>query len=191
MKEERLKKRDWIVKPISQDTAVAFIERYHYAKGASLTSVYTLGLFRKDADFFECQALGVSFWLPPTKNTALSVFGDWTKVLTLSRLAVAPEVPANACSFLLARSRRLIKENGRFKCLVTFADTSQEHTGAIYRADNWEYLGMTKPTPVWVNADGKTMGAKRAGRNLTKAEMQKEGFCLKGYFPKHKFRFVL
>jgi hypothetical protein len=65
-------------------------------------------------------------------------------VLCLSRLAILPDVPANACSFLLARSRRLIDDKA-WPCLVTYADEWRGHTGAIYRADNWQYEGLTRP----------------------------------------------
>lgn len=106
-------------------------------------------------------------------------------------MAIKEEVPTNACTFLLARSRKLIKHNGRFSFLVTFADTFKEHTGAIYRADNWTYLGLTKPTPVWVNENGQIMGKKRASENLTDEEMVALGFRFMGKFAKHKFKYIL
>lgn len=187
----KFRKADYLVKSISHDTAVAFIQKNHYAKSASLTSVYSFGLFEKHKDFFEDWCVGVSLWMPPTKNCAKSVFDNWTKVLTLSRLAIKSDIPKNACSFLLGQSRKLIKKDNRFKCLVTFADTSQNHLGTIYKADNWEYLGLTKPTPVWVNEKGEIKGAKRASKNLTKDEMESLGFVLKGRFSKHKFRYIL
>lgn len=188
---EKLHKKDYLVKSISHLTALMFIEKYHYAKSASLTSVFSFGLFKAGEDFFEQQVLGVSFWLPPTKNAALTISENFQSVLSLSRLAVHPSVPSNACSFLLARSRKLIKQDGRFKFLLTFADTFENHNGAIYLADNWTFLGKTKPTPVWVNAKGQRMGAKRAGKNLTKQEMVDLGFEFKGNFPKYKFSFTL
>jgi hypothetical protein len=186
---DRLRKSEYVVKPISHDTASIFIETYHYAGGAANTSVFSFGLFLLGQDFFESQVLGVSVWMPPTKNAALKVCDDFTKVLTLSRLAIKPDVPKNACTFLLAKSRKAIRTDGRFSCLVTFADTYRNHAGGIYKADNWEYAGQTKPSPVWINEAGRQMGRKRGGRNLTQEEMKAAGFEFRGSFPKHKFVF--
>jgi len=189
--DNRLIKSEWIVKPISIQTARILIEKYHYAASATNTGVYTHGLFKIGSDFFENDCLGVAWWLPPTKNAAIATFdGDWRKVLSLTRLAIVPDVPKNACSFLLAHSIRLIDKT-KWHCLVTYADTWQNHSGIIYKANNWEYMGLTKPSPVFQNDKGKMMGRKRAGKNFTKKELIEQGFNELGKFPKHKFRKVL
>lgn len=176
---------------IEHEPAMRFMERWHYSQGCSRTSVFAYGLFKVGEPFYEENLLGASVWLPPTKNAAKTVSDDWRKVLSLTRLAIKPEVPTNGCSFLLAKSRKKIKKYKHWHTLLTFADTFQNHTGNIYRADNWRYLGLTKPSPVWANKEGKIMGAKRASVNLTKAEMYNLGFTLLGNFPKHKFVYYL
>lgn len=183
----KLRKAQYSVKPISHREAARFIEAHHYAKGMSNTRTFAFGLFQKEFS----ELLGVSVWIPPTKIAALSVYKDFTKVLALTRLAVHPSAPKNACTFLLAQSRKQIKKDGRFACLLTFADTYRNHTGGIYRADNWEYLGLTKPSPVYLDADGRMMGRKRGGKTLRASEMVELGFKSVGSFPKHKFRFLL
>ena len=189
--EEKLNKNEWVVLPVSIDTARRIIEKYHYAASATNTRVYTHGLFRKGEEFFEQNCLGVAWWLPPTKNAAIATFkGDWRKVLSLTRLAISPEVPKNGASFLLGKSIKMIDKE-KWHCLVTYADTWQEHTGAIYKATNWEYMGMTKPSPVFQSDEGKMMGRKRGGKNLTVKELAELGFKKIGNFAKHKFRYVL
>lgn len=189
--ENRLIKSEWIVRPIQLQTARQIIEKFHYAASATNTGVYTHGLFKKGEDFFDSQCLGVAWWLPPTKNAAIATYdGEWRKVLSLTRLAINPIVPKNACSFLLAHSIKLIDKT-KWHCLVTYADTWQSHTGAIYKANNWEYLGLTKPSPVFQNEQGKMMGRKRAGKNLTKDELLNLGFKEIGKFEKHKFRRII
>ncbi len=198
---EGLDKNFWVVRPISLSTARALVVKWHYSKGATNCGVYTHGLFRKGKDFFDNDCVGVAWWLPPTKNAAIATYpdGEWRKVLSLHRLAIAPtfinqdevcKMPKNACSFLLGKSIRLIDKT-KWHCLVTYADTSQNHTGAIYKATNWEYMGETQPTPVFINSKGKMMGRKRGGKNLTTKEMSENGFNSKGNFVKHKFRMVL
>ena len=86
---------------------------------------------------------------------------------------------------------RLIREEGKWECLITYADTWQGHTGAIYRACNWEYLGMTKPTPVFVNGSGEVAGRKRGPKNYSTKDMESMGYKNAGLFSKHKYRLVL
>ena len=189
---DKLNKNDWIVRPISLTRARELVTKLHYSKGATNTRVYTHGLFKKGEELFDANCLGVAWWLPPTKNAAIATYkeGDWKKVLSLTRLAIEPCVPKNGASFLLSQSMKLI-DTEKWECLVTYADTWQKHTGAIYKATNWEYMGETKPSPVFQNKDGKMMGRKRGGKNLTRLEMKELGFDEVGKFVKHKFRFVL
>ena len=188
MNEERLDRKQYYVAPITIQEARALVEKLHYARSATNTGVYTHGLFKVGS----AHPIGVAWWLPPTKNAAVTTFpeGDWRKVLALTRLAIEEFAPKNSASFLLAGSVKLI-DRTKWHCLVTYADTWRGHTGAIYRACNWEYMGVTKKSPVWVNSVGQMMGRKRGAKNLTVKEMGDLGFIKVGEFPKHKFRKVL
>lgn len=192
MYNDRLNKKEWMVRPIDILTARRLVEKFHYAKSATNTGVYTFGLFKNDESFFDQHCMGVSWWLPPTKNAAIATYpeGDWQKVLSLTRLVVSPQVPKNACSFLLSRSMKMI-DNTVWECLVTYADTWQNHVGTIYKASNWEYMGTTAPSEVFVSDKGKMMGRKRGGKNLLKSELETLGFSEVGKFPKHKFRKII
>jgi hypothetical protein len=101
-------------------------------------------------------------------------------------MVVLPGTPKNACSFLLSKSVRIIKKEGRFVSLVTYADSSENHTGNVYRASNWTYVGETKPTPKWLDVDGKQV-AQKSTKNRVKSEMEALGYVMVGKFKKHKF----
>lgn len=179
---EKLRKEHYEVRTISRSVAYDLVSRYHYARSASNTAVYLHGLF--EIGVKEC--LGVAWWLPPTKSAALATYPDnWQAVLALSRLVIVPGVPSNACSFLLSRSRRLI-DSAKWKCLVTYADTWQGHSGAIYRADNWEYKGMTRPERCYVR-QGIMIARKAGPKTRTHKEMLDLGCEMIGSFSKHKF----
>lgn len=157
--------------------------QFHYSKGGSNTAVYTHGLYRKSDGWLA----GVAWWLPPTRVACESVNREhWRKVLSLSRLACHPDCPRNAASFLIAGSIKLIRKDGRFVSLVTYADEYQQHTGAIYRATNWTYVGVTGPYPKWVTEDGRQV-ASLATKTRRKAEMIALGHKMIGSFHKHKF----
>ena len=176
--------KDWEVREVEPPFAKEFIRMHHYAKGSSHTAVFFHGLFNRWFD--TCS--GVAMWLPPTRVAAESVDkANWKRVLSLSRLAIEPGVPTNACSFLLSRSERLIRQHGEWLSLVTYADESQGHTGTIYRAANWTYVGRTPATPRWIDPKSGRQVAVLATKSRTKQQMLDLGYVLQGRFHKHKF----
>lgn len=182
---ESLSRRDFECRPLDIAVARRMVEAHHYAAGASNTATYLHGLFRV-GDIFDEQAVGLAWWIPPTRTAAEATFPKrWQGVLCLSRLVVLPGVPANACSFLLARSRRAI-DRVVWPCLVTYADEWRGHTGAIYRADNWYYQGRTKPERTY-QINGRMIARKAGGHTRTHAEMLALGAEMVGSFAKHKF----
>lgn len=179
-----LRREDWFVDDISARDARDFIVQHHYSKGASNTRVYSHGLFRRGEEML----YGAALWLPPTRVAAESVNKEhWTRVLSLTRLACHPDAPKNAASFLLAGSIKRIKCDGRFASLVTYADDRMGHTGAIYRASNWEYVGKTKPTPAWVDPNTGKQVARKSTKSRTNQQMLDLGFKMIGSFSRHKY----
>lgn len=173
----------------SLDQGTELVTRLHYAAGAANTATFRHGLYRRDA--WPLVLSGYAVWIPPTRTAAEASWqGDWRRVLALSRLVLEPDVPKNGCSFLISRSVKLIRASGAWDCLVTYADEWQGHTGAIYRACGWEYMGLTKPERVYVL--GGRMVARKAGPTTrTHSEMVALGAECLGTFSKHKFRLVL
>lgn len=181
----RLCRKEWDVRPISLSTAQAMTAQHHYSKGGANTATYCHGLFRAGG-FWEADCKGIAWWIPPTRGAAEATYPQrWEGVLALSRLVVLGEVPANGASFLLSRSMKLI-DRSRWPCLVTYADTWRGHTGAIYKATNWDYVGITKPSAVW-QLGGRMLARKAGGNTRTVDEMKSLGAVCIGSFPKHKF----
>jgi len=188
--DEKLRKHDWCVLPVSQATCLRIIRHYHYAHSGSNTAAYRHGLFRR-GDPLRC--LGVAQWIPPTEDAAKASWdGDHHGVIALSRLVVAPDVPSNAASYLIGQSIKMIARDGRFRCLVTYADTWQGHTGAIYKATNWAYMGLTKPEARWVDPKTGMLVSKYCGGvSRSKEQMQALGYALQGAYSTHKYRIIL
>lgn len=186
--EDRLRKVDWEVRPVSIDLARRMVRKHHYAKGASNTATHLHGLFLR-GEIFDEQCRGIAWWIPPTRSAAEATFpGRWQEVLCLSRLVILPDVPRNACSFLLARSRKMINRNV-WPCLVTYADEWRGHTGAIYRADNWVYVGKTRPEATF-QINGRMVSRKAGPHTRTLDEMTSLGAVMVGSFAKHKFTHI-
>lgn len=183
--QKRLVANQWSVRSIPLSVAQQLVGKHHYAKGGANTGVFIHGLIRKDTD----EVHGVAWWLPPTRVACESVNRDnWRRVLSLTRMVITPGTPKNACSFLLARSIKIIRRDGRFDTLVTWADEGEGHTGGVYRAANWTYLGANTGDERWVDPlTGRHVAKKSAGKSRTVSEMLALGYVRAGKTRKHKF----
>jgi len=184
-----LRRDDWEIGNVSIAVARELVKRFHYAKGAPNTRTYLHGVFPA-GEFWETSCMGAAWWIPPTKTAAEATYPDnWQGVLALSRVVIHPDAPHNAASFLVGASMRLI-DRERWPCLVTYADEWQGHTGAIYRATNWEERGKTKPERTYVK-NGRMIARKAGGRTRTHGEMLEMGAECVGKFARRKFVSVL
>lgn len=193
-----LRASDWLVKSLDPMVGRALVARYHYAGGTSNTVTGCHGLIERSSGHIK----GVAWWIPPTKGAAeaclrgnadlgaadVSGVHDWQGVLSLSRLVILPGMPTNAATFLMMRSAALL--DACWPVLATWADTERGHEGGIYKAAGWEYLGLSVPTPVWVDADGVRVAKKAGPKTRTIAQMRELGHVFLGNFAKHRFRLV-
>jgi hypothetical protein len=180
-----LRREHWRVRPVALSTAQRMVAQYHYARGGSNTAVACFGLFHWTRTFWDDDCYGVTWWLPPTVAAARSVCADHPeRVLALSRMVIAPGAPRNAATFLLARSVKAL--DARWTHLVTYADEWRGHTGGVYKAANWRYVGRTEPEWVYVR-DGRMMGPKRGPVTYSHEEMIAAGYVVAGKYAKHKY----
>ena len=184
-----LKKADYEVKTVPLSVCREMVAEYHYAKTGSNTATFRHGLFLKTSPEI---CLGVAWWIPPTKSAALANYPkNWKAVLVLSRLVVHPDVPQNAASFLIMRSVNLIRKDSRWEYLLTYADEWQKHSGAIYKATNWQPRGKTAPEATWVDVKGRMVSRKAGPHTRTKDEMLALGHKMIGRFSRHRFGMAL
>jgi hypothetical protein len=175
------RRRDYRVERLPHAEAAEFVRQHHYAKGCANTSSESFGLFR--GPFL----VGAAVWMPPTKVCAMTIDPvEWRRVLSLSRLAVAPPEPQNAASLFIGDMMRTLNSEQRWTAAVTFADESQGHEGTIYKATNWRYLNRTAPEPRWEDANGKQV-SRLSTKSRTAAGMRALGHRMVGKYRKHKF----
>lgn len=185
---------DYLVREVRTKEAGEAIARWHYAKSSS-NCARSFGLIRRDGD--GSALAGAAQFLPPLPPAArkvqaiaaeqgLRVPSD--RVVALSRLVIAPGEPQNAASILVGAALRVLRREGRWCAVVTFADTSAGHTGRVYRALNAQACGMTKPEPYWFDpATGKRV-SRKATHSRSKAQMVALG--LEQRMSEGKYRFV-
>lgn len=109
--------------------------RAHYLKKRPAVCVLTLMMMQ---DWF---SVGMIVYALPPRETAVRYGGTTWE---MARLWIDDSIPTNGESWLISQSVRYIKANhSSVVALVTYADPSVGHTGAIYRAANWIEDGRT------------------------------------------------
>lgn len=73
-----------------------------------------------------------------------SYVDSYDKLVELRRLFVVDNTPRNIESFLIGYTLRWLKRNTPVEKVITYADPNQGHTGTIYKASNFKYIGDTK-----------------------------------------------
>ena len=126
---------------ISYEQTKPFILDIHYAKRMpSIT--YAFGLY------FKNELVGiVCYGSPPSQSLCKGIAGDVYKsvVLELNRLVLKNNIK-NEASYLVGNSFKLLPKPS---IIVSYADTSQNHTGYIYQATNFIYTGLSDKRTEW------------------------------------------
>ena len=115
----------------------SFIELNHYSKSINgCISDYCFRLMHAE------EIIGAAFF------GRMAMAGQWKKygaaeseVIELRRLCCIDATPKNTESYFIGAMLRWLKKNTTHKVVVSYADAEQGHTGTIYKASNFKYLG--------------------------------------------------
>lgn len=122
-----------------------FIETYHYSHNINgLRISYSFGLFNPEGTMVGAMVYGKLGMANAWKKYA-DEDGTEDDVLELRRLVLIDDTPRNAESFFVGRTVKWLKKNTDVKTIVSYADPNHGHSGIIYRASNFEHVGMTAP----------------------------------------------
>ena len=93
----------------------------------------------------EGQIVGMAVFGQPCGTNVTRKYGDNT--LELRRFYVLDHMPKNTASYFLSRCLKQLRKTGMSK-VISYSDPNQGHTGVMYRATNFEYLGKElSPNP--------------------------------------------
>jgi len=117
-----------------------FIETYHYSQNINGCK-YSVGF----KAVYNNKIVGAMFF-GEMSTTAWKKFGKTEKsVLELRRLVLVDECPRNSESRFIGFSLRHIKKTMPLvNVIVSYADPNHGHTGIIYKASNFKYLGESQ-----------------------------------------------
>ena len=176
------KMQGYSVKQIQYSDTKDLILNVHYAKRMPSIS-YAYGLFEGD------DMVGiVSYGSPASPSLCKGVMGEEhkNKVIELNRLVLRNN-KKNEASYLVANSLKLLPKP---KCVVSYADTKEGHTGYIYQACNFMFTGTSKPRTDMAGKEGnhsrhhggdKTKRVDRSAKHryITFTGNKKEKKCMK------------
>lgn len=120
------------------ETLSNLIKENHYSKKVAVNTTYWFTL--KDLKGRVIGAMQVG--LPNTRNAA-NKYAPGGILLELKRLACIENTPKNTESFFIGAALRWLVYNTDVTHILSYADSNQGHTGTIYKASNFRYLGET------------------------------------------------
>lgn len=141
--------KDMIVRQVDCKFARPYIATFHYSKTMpdSTKFVYA-GYLNGKLCGIVCYGMGCG------KNQYTALIPDIQngQYCELTRLWCPDNMPRNTESKLISTSLKMLPSD--IKLVVSFADSSKQHSGIIYQATNWYYLGSNKGGKLLVTEDG-------------------------------------
>ncbi len=179
--------RDRDVRPVSRMDCAPFIMGIHYAKRWPSVS-FAYGLF-VDGDIEGIVTYGTPASAPLRNGICGPEFAK--NVIELNRLCLRSNVK-NDASFLVSRSLKMMNGN---RIVVSFADLAQNHNGAVYRACNFLYCGLSAKRTDWKvkgmeHLHGQTVADEFRGHDNRSALMREkygDDFYLEDRSRKHRY----
>jgi len=133
-----------VIEPI---TAAVAYRKWHYLSDTGFLSQISFGAY------FNGILQGAISFGP---LSAPELIGHWDRQTQsgwyeIKRLAMSPICPRNSESRFIGRSIWMLRKRCIVKGIVTYADTEYNHSGVIYIATGFNYLGLTAPkTDFWI-----------------------------------------
>ena len=116
-----------------------FIEEWHYSKNINgLISDYCFKLLDGE------EIIGGMIYGRIAMAGVWKKYADNENELTeLRRLCCIDDTPKNTESYFIGHTLRWLRKNTNLKRVVSYADTTYNHSGIIYKASNFKNIGMT------------------------------------------------
>jgi hypothetical protein len=135
----------WVEHSLYAKHIMDFLKKWHYSNYVNLQHKETFTLW-KPGPFGIPEMIGVCIYTRPAGPSAAQSYWPQNpeQVLELRRLCLIDDTPKNAESFFVGSTLRWLKKNTVWEYVISYADEEQGHTGVIYRASNFKYLGKTK-----------------------------------------------
>lgn len=161
-----IKPRDLTINICELNEIRGFIETHHYSH--NINGVKVTYCFKVE---YEGKLVGAVLF-GAMSTTAWKKFSTKEKdVLELRRLVLLDEAGKNCESRVIGFCLRYIRKNDKsIKVIVSYADPNHGHSGIIYKASNFEYLGRSSPDKGYVDKETGKVYHSRALRTKYKGK---------------------
>ena len=133
---------NYIVSTCDRKDVKDFIEKWHYSH--SINGVRTRYCFKLTHNN---ELVGAIIYAGFGMANVWKKYGECeSDVIELRRLCCIDDTPKNTESFFIAKTLKWLKHNTEIKTVISYADEFHGHSGIIYRASNFTYLGKTQPS---------------------------------------------
>jgi group I intron endonuclease len=166
-----------------------FIAENHYSKTYSRSVIHCFGLFDSENKF-----LGACTFSSFSRHQSALRYG---RAIELSRLVILPEAPKNTASFFISKCLKWLRLNTQYSSVISYADPTVGHSGAIYKASNFLEIGKTRSSYHYTDSKNSYIHKKniwqKAVRLSTKEKEYAEsiGLVRVEETPKIIFKYVL
>ena len=161
--------KNYIVKQVNRNDIKDFIETWHYSKSINgVMGTFYFALYDKDS------LIGAMIYGNLGMANAWKKYADEPqKVLELRRLCCIDDTPKNTESFFIGKTLRMLKQiDKQIEVIVSYADTNYNHTGIIYKASNFKYLGKTAKGKVIIRKSDNKIYHDKAIRTKYKGQLK-------------------
>jgi hypothetical protein len=142
--------KSFTVDQVKFKTIRDFIEKWHYSKTVKgLHCTLYFGLF-SEGNLIGAMMYG-KLAMPGVSKKYVE---NEDELIELRRLCCIDKTPRNTESYFVGKTIKWIKRNTKIKKIISYADPHYGHQGVIYKASNFEYLGITSPGRFIVDKDG-------------------------------------
>lgn len=127
------------VQPVSRSVVQPLVVNHHYLHSMPAGARVCFGIYLHN-DLHGA----VVFTAGARQGHKLLAAAKPQDVVTLARLWLSDELPRNSESRVLGVVLRTLRQTTDWKLILSYADPTAGHTGIIYRASGWLYLGQTE-----------------------------------------------
>jgi len=132
--------KDFRIRLLERKQIKEFVEEWHYSKSINgLRISYCFGLYNGD------DLIGVTIFGAPAMNNQASKWNPTNpdKLLELRRMCCIDDTPKNTESYFIGKCLKWLKKNTEIEVIISYADMTYGHEGTIYKASNFEHVGIS------------------------------------------------
>ena len=177
-KTEEAKVSQLTLSELKEQEAEDFICKYHYLSSVRRGSVYHGVYYNNDLVWV------IGYSCPIRTEVARKQNIQPNQILEISRIARKPNfICKNLASHMISKSKALLPPE--IKMIISYADSTEGHTGTVYKASGFKYDGDVKPDYHYISELGR-YHKKTIWDRAKKFKMSESDYALKDGLTKVK-----